>query len=104
MPSTAPPHVVPSRIRLLIADDRMVVREGLKRIIAQCADMKIVGEAATRDEVLELLRSPEVDLILLDAFLAGPTLLQLIREVKRRHSSCRVLVLNRSEEHTSELQ
>jgi len=33
------------RIKLLIADNRWVVREGLKRIIAQCADMKVVGEA-----------------------------------------------------------
>jgi len=94
MPPTTPPQPAPPRIKLLIADDRIVVREGLKRIIAQCADMKIVGEAATRDDVLELLPRGEVDLILVDAFLAGPTMLGLIREVKRHHSLCRVLVLN----------
>ena len=46
MSSNVPLHAAPSRIKLLIADDRWVVREGLKRMIAQCADMKVVGEAA----------------------------------------------------------
>jgi two-component system, NarL family, invasion response regulator UvrY len=94
MVSTAPRHPTSSRIKLLIADDRVVVREGLKRIAAQCADMKIVAEAATRDEVLESLRGREVDVIVLDAFLTGPTLLGLIRELRRRHSHSRVLVVN----------
>jgi DNA-binding NarL/FixJ family response regulator len=94
MLSIAPVHPTPSRIKLLIADDRWVVREGLKRMIAQCADMKVVGEAATSDEVLEHLQATEVDVILLDVWLAGPKMRGLIREVRRRHAPCRVLVLN----------
>jgi DNA-binding NarL/FixJ family response regulator len=94
MSSKAPLDPTPSRIRLLIADDRWVVREGLKRMIAQCADMKVVGEAATPDEVLERLQPTEVDVILLDAWLGGPKTRGLIREVRRRHARCRVLVLN----------
>ena len=94
MSSNVPLHPTPSRIRLLIADDRWVVREGLKRMIAQCAGMKVVGEAATSDEVLERLPSTEVDVILLDAWLGGPKTRGLIREVRRRHAGCRVLVLN----------
>jgi len=82
------------RVKLLIGDDRWVVREGLKRMIAQCADMKVVGEAATTDEVLEQLQSTEVDVLLLDAWLGGPRTRGLIREVRRRHAGCRVLVLN----------
>jgi DNA-binding NarL/FixJ family response regulator len=94
MSSNAPLDPTPSRIRLLIADDRWVVREGLKRMIAQCAGMKVVGEAATGDEVLEQLHPTKVDVILLDAWLAGPKMRGLIREVRRRHARCRVLVLN----------
>jgi len=94
MPSNVPLHAAPSRIRLLIADDRWVVREGLKRMIAQCADMKVVGEAATSDEVLEHLQAGEVDVILLDAWLGGPKTRGVIREVRRRHAPSRVLVLN----------
>ena len=94
MPSNVPLQPAPTRIRLLIADDRWVVREGLKRMIAQCADMKVVGEAATSDEVLEQLQAGEVDVILLDAWLGGPKTRGVIREVRRRHAPSRVLVLN----------
>jgi len=93
MPPNAPLHPPPARIKLLIADDRWVVREGLKRMIAQCADMKVVGETATSDEVLEHLHRTEVDVMLLDAWLGGPKTRGVIREV-RRHARCRVLVLN----------
>ncbi len=94
MSSNAPLHPTASRIKLLIADDRWVVREGLKRMIAQCPDMKVVGEAATSDEVLEHLQRSDVDVILLDAWLDGPKTRGLIREVRRRQARCRVLVLN----------
>jgi len=94
MSSNAPRHPTPSRIRLLIADDRWVVREGLKRMIAQCADMKVVGETATSDEVLEHLQRTEVDVILLDAWLGGPKMRGLIRDVRSRDARCRVLVVN----------
>jgi DNA-binding NarL/FixJ family response regulator len=79
---------------LLVADDRLVVREGLKRLVAQCSDMRVVGEAATRDEVLERAQATEADVLLLDLFLGTPTILGLIRDVNRRHPRCRVLVLN----------
>jgi two-component system, NarL family, invasion response regulator UvrY len=94
MPSISPVHPTPSRIRLLIADDRWVVREGLKRMIAQYAGMKVVGEAATWSEVLERLQATEVDVLLLDAWFGGPKLRGRIREVKDHHARCRVLVLN----------
>jgi two-component system, NarL family, invasion response regulator UvrY len=90
----SPIHPAPARIKLLIADDRWVVREGLKRMIAQCADMKVVGEAATSEQVLEHPPASEVDVILLDAWLGGPKMRGLIREVRRRNARCRVLVLN----------
>src|SRR2546430_1600449 len=94
MSSNVPLHPTPSRIRLLIADDRWVVREGVKRMRAPRARMRVVGDAARSDEVLERLPSTEVDVILLDAWLGGPKTRGLIREVRRRHSGCRVLVWN----------
>src|SRR5437879_8134194 len=133
--TTGPRHPASVLIRLLVADDRLVVREGLKRLVAASSEITVVGEAATRDEVLAQVRATEPDVLLLDLFLGTPTILGLIRDVKRRHPGCRVLVLNvqgqdpdarrmmetgaagylskdhsrrqlidRSEEHTSELQ
>jgi len=94
IPTTGPRHPEPVVIRLLVADDRLVVREGLKRLVAASAEMTVVGEAATRDEVLAQVRATEPDVLLLDLFLGTPTILGLIRDVKRRHPGCRVLVLN----------
>ena len=93
MPSPAPLHPAPTTIKLLLADERLVVREGLKRILTQ-PGMRVVGEAATRDEVLEQSRTADPDVLLLDPFLGGPNILSLIREMKRRHLRCGVLVLN----------
>lgn len=56
--------------------------------------MAVVGSAASPDEVLEQAQSRRPDVLLLDLFLGGPKLRALIRELKRRHSSCRVLVLD----------
>src|SRR5881296_743540 len=94
MPTAGPLHPAPATITLLLADDRLVVREGLKRIVAECPDMSVVGEAATWDEVVEQTRATRPDVVLVDFFLGGATLLGLIRAVKRRHGRCRVLVLN----------
>src|SRR5438309_125155 len=93
MPSTAPLHHGPATIKVLLADERLVVREGLKRILTQ-PGMRVVGAAATRAEVLERARTAEPDVLLLDPCLGGPNILSLIREMKRRHLRCGVLVLN----------
>jgi two-component system invasion response regulator UvrY len=91
MSSTAPLHPT---IKLLLADGRLVVREGLKRIVTE-PGMRVVGVAATGDEMLEQARATEPDVLLLDLFFRDPKLLgELIRELKRRHPRCRVLVLN----------
>ena len=50
-------------IRVLIADDHAVVREGLKRIVADTADMTVAGEAATGHEVLAFTRTQDCDLM-----------------------------------------
>src|SRR2546422_915559 len=94
MSTAAPLPPAPATITLLLADDRLVVREGLKRIVAECSDMKVVGEAATHDEVLEHAQAAEPDVVLLDLFLGGPKLVGLIHEMRRRRLRSRVLVLS----------
>lgn len=93
MPNRAPLHP-PDPIKLLVADDRLVVREGLKHLVAGRRDMKVVGEAATAAEVLRQAEATRPDVLLLDLFLGGPQILGLTRDMKRRHRRCRVLVLS----------
>ncbi len=90
-------------LRLLVAADRLLIREGLKRLLA-VPGLKVVGEAATRDEVLERVRSAAPDVLIVDLFVGGPKTLGLIREVMRRHPTCRVLVFGVRGEHPDALR
>ena len=81
-------------IRLLVADDSPVVREGLKGIVAGCPDMTIVGEAATSEAVLEAVRSTEVDVLLMDVCVPGSALFEMTRQLSNRWPGLRVLIVN----------
>jgi DNA-binding NarL/FixJ family response regulator len=81
-------------IRLLIADDRPVFREGLKRVVSACPDMRLVEAAAQRGSVLDAAWTTEADVLLLgDVAVPPPKILDLIREHKRRGTKPSVLVL-----------
>jgi DNA-binding NarL/FixJ family response regulator len=93
----------PPVLRLLVAADRLVIREGMKRLLA-APGLKVVGEAATRDEVLQRVRSAAPDVLVLDLFVGGSKTLALIREVTSRHPACRVLVFGVRAEHPDVLR
>jgi len=54
------------KIRILIADDHPIVREGYKKILMSQPDMDVTGEAGNGQEVLDLIQKKDFDLILLD--------------------------------------
>jgi YesN/AraC family two-component response regulator len=58
-------------IRIVIADDHTIMREGLKRILDGAPDIEIVGEAINGFEVLSLVRQGGFDLLLLDLSMPG---------------------------------
>jgi DNA-binding NarL/FixJ family response regulator len=81
-------------IRILIADDHGIVREGLKQLFALGGDIAVAGEAVSGSEVLESLRAGEVDLILLDMTMPGISGVNLITRL-RAHELCPpILVLS----------
>ncbi|MDO8311467.1 MAG: response regulator, partial [Sideroxyarcus sp.] len=65
-------------IRLLIADDHEIVREGLKQLIALTMDIEIAGEATNGVEVLQQVRGSVFDLLLLDMNMPGVSGCELI--------------------------
>lgn len=81
-------------IRLLIADDHPIVREGLKRIVAEYPDMRLVSEAADGNEVIAKIEAAEVDVLLLDVNMPGPGFLNTLRRVTSEWPNIRVLVLS----------
>lgn len=72
-------------VRILIVDDHMVVREGLKNFLADTPDLRIAGEAPNAREALSRIKAEEWDLVLLDISMPdqnGLTTLQQIRQEK----------------------
>ena len=81
-------------IRLAIADDHPIVREGLRRIASDDAGISVTGEAATSGELFRLLAAAAVDVVLLDVSMPGSTFVETLKDLRERHSSIKVLVLS----------
>lgn len=81
-------------IRILIADDHKIVRDGLKRILAATNDVQVVGEAASGDEALALVKANDYDLALLDMSMPGLAGIDLIKRLKIERPKLRILVLS----------
>jgi DNA-binding NarL/FixJ family response regulator len=81
-------------IRVLLADDHNLVREGLKGILAAAEDLRVAGEAASGDEALALVRANDYDLALVDMSMPGVSGIELIRRLRLEKPSLRILVLS----------
>ena len=81
-------------IRLLIADDHPIVREGLRRIVAEHSGMRLVDEAVDGQDVMAKLKAADVDVLLLDVNMPGPGFLNTLRRVTSERPDIRVLVLS----------
>lgn len=80
-------------IRILIADDHAIVREGLRTLITAKPGLELVGEAADGHEAVLLARTLEPDVILLDMIMPAKDGLEAIREIKTEKPEARILVL-----------
>jgi NarL family two-component system response regulator LiaR len=82
-----------SAIRVLIADDHAIVREGLRTLIASEPGMELVGEAADGVEVIQKARALQPDVILMDLLMPRKDGLTAIDEIKQEIPEARILVL-----------
>ena len=80
-------------IRIVIADDHAVVREGLRTLISTKPGMEVVGEAADGIEAVSRVNELEPDVILLDMVMPRMDGLQAINEIKQADPNARILVL-----------
>ena len=81
-------------MRILIADDHPIVRHGLKQVLASDPDLVVVGEATNGDEALELARTLEWDLAILDFSMPGRSGFDLLDDMKREFPGRPVLILS----------
>ena len=81
-------------INILIVDDHLIVREGIKRIIDDTPDIKIVAEASSGQEAMDLIWENTYDMILLDISMPGQNGLQTLKLIKKHNKNIPVLMLS----------
>jgi DNA-binding NarL/FixJ family response regulator len=81
-------------IRVLLADDHEIVRDGLKRILGASGDLLVAGEAANGDEALALARANDYDLALIDMSMPGLSGIDLVKRLKAEKPKMKLLVLS----------
>jgi DNA-binding NarL/FixJ family response regulator len=86
---------VPLKTRILLADDHVVVRHGLRTVLDKAPDLEVVAEASDGAEALEIaLSEQDIHLVVLDVTMPRMTGLQAAREISRRKPEMRVLILS----------
>lgn len=87
-------------IKLLIADDHAMIRKGIIQTVADEPDMSVIGEARDAQQLLELARTTDWDVAILDIDMPGRNGLEALKEVKKEYPTRPVLMLSmHPEEH-----
>jgi len=81
-------------IKILIADDHAVVREGLKQVLSENPDLIVAAEASTGQEVIDKIAKNDFDLVVLDISMPGRGGLDILKEIKIQKPRLPVLVLS----------
>lgn len=82
-----------SKIRVLVADDHTIVREGVRILLEAQPDIQVVGEAADGQEALRQVREFKPDIVLIDIAMPNLNGLEATRAIKREHPQTHVIVL-----------
>lgn len=81
-------------IKIAIADDHAIVRQGLKQILGDISDLEVVDEASTGDEALVMIRTDGWDVLLLDISMPGKNVLELVKLSKQQAPHLPILILS----------
>ena len=90
-------------MRIVVADDHMIVRKGMQLIVAKRPGWAITAEAATADELLDALKRERLDVVVLDLTLRGRSGLDILAQIRREHPAIPVLILSSTPEETAAL-
>jgi len=81
-------------IRVIIADDHAILRQGVRQIVQSQSDMDVVGEASNYVEVMQHVRQEACDILLLDIAMPGKNGIDTLKQVKHEFPKLPVLVLS----------
>jgi len=84
--------------RIIIADDHVLFRQGLKKLLGVRSDLEVIGEAADGFQLLDLLNRSLPDIILLDVSMLDLPGIEAVREIKRAYPRVKILILTMQED------
>jgi len=85
--------LAPTPVRVLIADDHSIVREGLRTLLSEEAEIEVVGEAANGAEAVKLVATRHPHVVLMDLVMPEVDGIEAIRRIRARKYACEILVL-----------
>lgn len=85
-------------IRILIADDHTILRDGLKQILSECRDMVVAGEADNGLDALKRVCEEEWDVVVLDMSMPGKSGIELVKQIKSEKPKLPILILSMHKE------
>ncbi len=86
-----------SKIRVLVADDHAIMRDGIRSLFSSCDDIEIIDEAADGKEAYEKTIESSPDLVIMDIGMAGMDGLEATRRIRKKNPQVRVLILTQHE-------
>jgi len=81
-------------ISIILVDDHKIVRDGIKALLSEEADIIITGEAASGDECIQLVEKSMPDVILMDINLPDTTGIELTKKLIEMYSECSIIILS----------
>ncbi len=85
-------------IKILLVDDHLLVRQGIKKILELEEDFQVVGEAANGEEALQILNEQNPDIVLLDINMPGLNGIETLKQIKAKNEGQKVIMLTFHEE------
>ena len=82
------------KINIVIADDHILIRDGIKALLQSIDEFEVIGEAADGEELIQLIDSLNPDIVLLDITMPNKTGIEVISEVKQYNHSAKFIVLS----------
>ncbi len=86
-------RIIMATFRIVLTDDHTLIRSGLREVIEQKADLKVVGEAADGFQVLDLLKKLKADLVILDISMPNMRGIEAATKIKAMHPTVKILIL-----------
>ena len=83
-----------TKIRILLADDHTMFRDGLKQVLSRATDFTIAGEAGDAQEVIEKVDHTEPDVVILDIAMPGRDGIDVLKQLKQTKPKLHILILS----------